>query len=123
MADWRPVATAPELHEGRINKAGVAGLNLIVLKLDGELLAYEDRCPHEGHPLSLGKLEAGVLICAKHLWEFEVKTGKHISRIHRPECNLKPLAVRVAGERVEVDVCGALKAGNDHKDRAAAGQR
>ena len=113
----------PEVHEGRINRAGVAGLNLIVLKVDKELFAYADRCPHEGHRLSLGKLEAGVLICAKHLWEFEVRTGKHISRIHRPECNLKPLAVRVVGELVEVDVSGAGEAGNEKKDRAAAGQR
>lgn len=123
MADWRSVAKAPEVCEGRINKASVAGLSLILLKVDGEVLAYEDRCPHEGHPLSLGELEADVLVCAKHLWEFEIKSGRHVSRVHRPECNLKARPVRVIGELVEVDVSGAGEAGNEKKDRAAADQR
>jgi nitrite reductase/ring-hydroxylating ferredoxin subunit len=117
--DWRSVARTPEVHEGRINKASVAGLDLILLKVDGEVLAYEDRCPHEGHPLSQGELEADVLICARHLWEFEVKTGRHVSRINRPQCNLKARPIRVVGGVVEVDVSGAGGAadrGNEKKD-------
>lgn len=107
MADWQPAAKAAEVLENKINKASVAGLKLILLKVDGDIYAYEDRCPHEGHPLSLGELEADVLVCLKHLWEFEIKTGRHISRINRPQCNLKARRLRVSGDVIEVDVSGA----------------
>ena len=106
MADWRCVASAAEVLAGRINKASIGSVNLILLRVDGEVFAYADACPHEGHALSRGELEADVLICAKHFWEFEVRTGKHISRVHRPQCNLKPFAARLVGERIEVDVAG-----------------
>ncbi|OGA65174.1 MAG: hypothetical protein A3F77_11985 [Betaproteobacteria bacterium RIFCSPLOWO2_12_FULL_67_28] len=106
MADWRCVASAAEVLAGRINKASIGSVNLILLRVDGEVFAYADACPHEGHALSRGELEADVLICAKHFWEFEVRTGKHISRVQRPQCNLKPFAARLVGERIEVDVAG-----------------
>ena len=106
MADWRCIASASEVLAGRINKASIGSVNLILLRVDGEVFAYADACPHEGHALSRGELEADVLICAKHFWEFEVRTGKHISRVQRPQCNLKPFAVRLVGERIEVDVAG-----------------
>lgn len=106
MADWRCVASAAEVLAGRINKASIGSVNLILLRVDGEVFAYADACPHEGHALSRGELEADVLICARHFWEFEVRTGKHISRVHRPQCDLKPFAVRLAGERIEVDLAG-----------------
>ena len=106
MADWRCVASAAEVLAGRINKASIGSVNLILLRVDGEVFAYADACPHEGHALSRGELEADVLICAKHFWEFEIRTGRHISRVHRPQCNLKPFAARLVGERIEVDVAG-----------------
>jgi len=106
MADWRCVASAAEVLAGRINKVSIGSVNLILLRVDGEVFAYADACPHEGHALSRGELEADVLICAKHFWEFEVRTGKHISRVQRPQCNLKPFAARLVGERIEVDVAG-----------------
>jgi nitrite reductase/ring-hydroxylating ferredoxin subunit len=115
MADWRCVASASEVLGGRINKANVGSLNLILLVADGEVLAYADACPHEGHPLSRGELEADVLICAKHLWEFEISTGKHISRVHRPQCNLKPFAARLVGGSIEVDVSGTGEAADEEK--------
>ena len=115
MADWRCVASASEVLEDRINKASAGSLNLILLVADGEVLAYADACPHEGHPLSRGELEADVLICAKHFWEFEIRTGRHISRIHRPHCNLKPFAARLVGGRIEVDVSGAGEAADEEK--------
>lgn len=115
MADWRYAASASEVLESRINKASVGKLDLILLRADGGVFAYADACPHEGHPLSRGELEADVLICAKHFWEFDIRTGKHVSRIERPHCNLKPFAARLAGERVEVDVSGSGETADDGK--------
>ena len=104
MAVWQPVIEFEEIIEGGINKASVAGVNLILLQLDGELFAYEDACPHERHPLSLGELEGDILTCSKHLWEFDIKTGKHISRINRPKCDLRSFRVRVVNGVVEVEL-------------------
>lgn len=106
MADWRRVANAAEVLGDRINKAKVDGLDLILLVADGQVFAYADACPHEGHPLSRGELDADVLICAKHFWEFEIRTGRHVSRVNRPQCNLKPFAARLVGGEIEVDVSG-----------------
>lgn len=115
MADWRCIASASQVLAGRINKASSGSLNLILLVADGKVFAYADACPHEGHPLSRGELEADVLICAKHFWEFDIRTGRHISRVDRPHCNLKPFAVRLAGDRIEVDVSGAGGAADEEK--------
>ena len=102
MTAWQPVVQFEDIIEGAINKASASGFALILLHIDGELYAYEDACPHERHPLSLGELEGDILICAKHLWEFEIRTGKHISRINRPKCDLRSFDVRVVDGVVEV---------------------
>ena len=43
-------------------------------------------------------------MCQKHLWEFDAASGKHISRLERPECNLKRYPVRVVDGTVEVEL-------------------
>ena len=103
-AVWQPVIAYDDVIEGGINKASGAGIPLILLQLGGELFAYEDACPHERHPLSLGELEGDILTCAKHLWEFEIRTGKHISRINRPKCDLRSFPVRTVNGVVEIEL-------------------
>jgi nitrite reductase/ring-hydroxylating ferredoxin subunit len=59
----------------------------VVLKKDGEGCRYacvregdrvhaiDDRCPHQGYPLSQGSVKGGVLTCEWHNWKFELATG------------------------------------------------
>jgi nitrite reductase/ring-hydroxylating ferredoxin subunit len=43
---------------------------------DGDVVhAVDDRCPHQGYPLSQGEVRGGVLTCAWHNWKFELQTG------------------------------------------------
>jgi nitrite reductase/ring-hydroxylating ferredoxin subunit len=42
---------------------------------DGSVDVVEDRCPHEGYPLSQGTVKDGVLTCKWHNWKFELATG------------------------------------------------
>jgi nitrite reductase/ring-hydroxylating ferredoxin subunit len=37
--------------------------------------AIDDRCPHQGYPLSQGRVSGGVLTCEWHNWKFELGTG------------------------------------------------
>ena len=43
---------------------------------DGSLFAVEDRCPHQGAPLSEGILGAGQVICPYHAYRFNLATGE-----------------------------------------------
>ena len=46
----------------------------------------DDRCPHEGHPLSMGLVRDGVLTCQWHNWKFSLddgaclRGGEHVAR-------------------------------------------
>jgi nitrite reductase/ring-hydroxylating ferredoxin subunit len=43
---------------------------------DGDRVhAIDDRCPHQGYPLSQGSVRDGVLTCEWHNWKFEMATG------------------------------------------------
>src|SRR4029077_7587942 len=41
-----------------------------VVRLDGEVRAYRDRCPHRFAPLSTGRVVEGELECGYHGWRF-----------------------------------------------------
>ncbi len=113
MADWKELMAETDVRENEITKASVQEIRLILLKESGDLFAYQDECPHEQHPLSLGELDGGVLVCAKHLWEFEIRTGQHITRVPRVERNLVRYPVRVMNGRVEVDVSSPKRCGGE----------
>lgn len=45
------------------------------VRLGDEVHALDDRCPHQGYPLSQGDVKGGVLTCAWHNWKFELGSG------------------------------------------------
>lgn len=103
---WKAVVELSEIREDEIYPANVDGVDLILMRHGDGVSAYLDSCPHEGAQLSFGERQGEVLICARHLWEFDVRTGEHISRLPRPQFDLKKAPVRVVAGRVEVDVTG-----------------
>lgn len=101
---WRRAAELSEVEDDEVFPVSVDGIDLILLKFAGGISAFLDACPHEGAQLSFGERQGDVLVCAKHLWEFDVRTGQHISRVHRPQHDLTPVPVRLSGDTVEVDI-------------------
>lgn len=101
---FQTVVALAQIREGEIYPVNVDGVDLILMRYEDGIAAYLDACPHEGAQLSFGEREGDVLICAKHLWEFDVRTGEHISRVRRPQHDLKKAPVRIVGDQVEVDV-------------------
>jgi toluene monooxygenase system ferredoxin subunit len=103
--DWQPAIPVAKLSEDGFHAATAGEHKLIVLRADGDIVAYRDRCPHEGYALSItGERQDYVIVCNKHLWEFDAATGEHISRIPRPQCNLQRYPTREVDGMVEVDV-------------------
>ena len=103
--DWKPAIAANQLSDDGFHPATAGDHKLIVLRADGAIVAFRDACPHEGYALSVtGERQDFVLVCTKHLWEFDAATGEHISRLPKPQCNLKRYPVREVDGMVEVDV-------------------
>jgi nitrite reductase (NADH) small subunit len=41
----------------------------------GEACVVADECPHDGGPLSDGFIEGDRLVCSRHQWELDPRTG------------------------------------------------
>lgn len=76
---WHKVTNVDLLCDGEMQGHEVAGHPVLLINLDGEVLAYRDRCPHQGWPLHRGVLEEEALTCANHLWVFNVSTGQGVN--------------------------------------------
>lgn len=68
---WHPVALADEVEDGP-HQVWLLGEAWVVVRLHGELVAFEDRCPHRLAPLSLGSVDDRLgLRCGYHGWTFD----------------------------------------------------
>ena len=86
------VAPAREIAPGGRKLVEVRGRKIVIFNLQGEFFAMSDRCPHQGGPLSKGKLtglvsssapgeycysrRGEVIRCPWHSWEYDIRTGK-----------------------------------------------
>lgn len=67
---WLPLAAASELTPGRCVPACHFEQPLVLWQGDEGTAAFDDRCPHRGARLSLGRVQGGVLECPYHGWRF-----------------------------------------------------
>jgi toluene monooxygenase system ferredoxin subunit len=72
---WRETMNIDDLWEGDMTAVTVNGETVLLVNLDGTVLAYSNRCPHQASALDEGDLDGDTLTCAKHLWEFNAATG------------------------------------------------
>ncbi len=98
---FEPVATLDDLWAGEKLGVSVRGRQVLLLNLDGRIVAFEDRCPHLGLALSHGELDGERLVCTGHRWEYDVSTGAGINPV---SARLTPLRVVVECETIFVDV-------------------
>jgi phenylpropionate dioxygenase-like ring-hydroxylating dioxygenase large terminal subunit len=80
---WYPVLIAKELTEKKPVSVTVAGEKIVLVReRDGKVYSLNDRCPHRGVPLSMGRREfPGMLTCRYHGWTYDVKTGELVAAL------------------------------------------
>jgi nitrite reductase (NADH) small subunit len=85
--------------EGEVGEFQAGKLTLCVAKMNGQVYAMENECPHHGGPLGQGRLEDGKVLCPWHAYAFDVKTGECTGAIP-----VRVFEVTVAREDVLVKV-------------------
>jgi len=77
---WTFVCTSAELLPGEMRPVfdEVTGTAILVVNLDGDLYAVEDRCSHEDFELSAGVLDPveGSVECVLHGARFGLRDGR-----------------------------------------------
>jgi toluene monooxygenase system ferredoxin subunit len=89
------------LWDGEMVGVDVGGLPVLLVAVEGQVHAFEDRCLHQQVKLSTGRLEGCVLTCGAHQWSYDVCTG---CGVNPDNVRLRSLPVRVSGDAIEVDV-------------------
>lgn len=105
-ARWVDVGDAAAIARGERLDAELDGDYVAVVRLEGRLHAFEDRCTHDGESLAGAEVETdsatpcGVVVCPRHGARFCLATGTALTPpAYEP---LKVFAVRERAGRIEV---------------------
>jgi len=70
--DWHPVAASAAVPAGQIMVAELLGTEIALWRgADGDIRAWENRCPHRGMRLTLGRIENDAVVCRYHGWRYD----------------------------------------------------
>ncbi len=101
MPAWTAAFPADRVTPDRPARFTQGRDRVAVFRLEsGELLAVDDRCPHEGYPLSQGVRKGCVLTCSWHNFKFDLRDGACV----QGDEAVRTFPVRVVDGTVEVDL-------------------
>jgi phenylpropionate dioxygenase-like ring-hydroxylating dioxygenase large terminal subunit len=99
LDDWHAVAAVDAIAPGASLAVMLLGQELVLWRTaDGALHVAEDRCPHRGTRLSIGRVEGENIICAYHGWRF-ASSGRCVRIPAHPDL-VPPGAARLAMHHV-----------------------
>ncbi len=74
--NWVKVEKSEKLEENGQMVFRYDGKQMLLINISGKLFAVNNRCPHEGYPLSEGSLSSDCkLTCNWHNWKFDLESG------------------------------------------------
>ncbi len=98
---WALAMTLSKLEDGACKIFRTSGKQIALFRRGDSIHACNNRCPHEGYPLSEGDLDGDcILTCNWHNWKFNLDSGENLYGGDR----LRVYPVEVRGDEVWVDL-------------------
>jgi nitrite reductase (NADH) small subunit len=105
MSHWVRFCSVAELPpEGSVMEAEAEGIAVCLARVDGELSALDNWCPHRRGPLGQGWIEGKAVVCPWHSWAFNLTTGEAEWPVKN---RVAVFPVRVEGQHVLIDIANA----------------
>jgi 3-phenylpropionate/trans-cinnamate dioxygenase ferredoxin subunit len=79
----------------------VAGREILLVNVKGNIFAVENECPHQGSPMSAAVVKDGYISCPRHGYRFSLTDGRCAEH---PECILATFPVHLDGDDISVDM-------------------
>ena len=76
--NWREAMPLAELEAVSVKLLRIAGKQIALFATENGVRACDNRCPHEGYPLSEGSLSQCILTCNWHNWKFDLDSGDNL---------------------------------------------
>jgi len=74
--EWTTVMAVAALAENQPHKANADGVDIVLVKRQGQFFAIAEKCSHMGGPLSEGTVEGNSIQCPWHGSRFSLETGE-----------------------------------------------
>ena len=100
LSEFVRVGQLTDFPSGSLKMVEIAGKQVLVANVAGELFAIENTCTHRGGPLNEGTLEGKVVTCPWHGGQFDVTTGKVVGP--PPRTDEPAYSVKVQGNDVMI---------------------
>jgi nitrite reductase/ring-hydroxylating ferredoxin subunit len=102
VGEYVKIAEAKAVLKNQMQVFNAKGQKILVINVEGELFAIENRCPHMGYPLFFGSLEGDVLTCGFHSAKFNIKTGKALGSVTSERLKTFPVKIQNSSMFIEV---------------------
>jgi toluene monooxygenase system ferredoxin subunit len=100
---FQKAATLGDLWGGEMLAVTLDGKRVLLVNRNGIVSAFEDRCAHQGVPLSRGRFDGDRLICSVHEWTYDACSGRGLNPCG---VSLRSFPVAIEGESILVDLAG-----------------
>ncbi len=98
---WERAFPLAELPQGGARLFRARGQQVAVFRpQENEVFAVDNRCPHEGYPLTEGQVHFPLLVCAWHGFVFDLRDGKCLGGDER----VRSYPTRIVAGEVEIDL-------------------
>ena len=87
------------LWDGEMEAFDIGDDEVLVVKVDGRIYAFDGICPHQSVSLVEGELEGTTLTCRAHEWQFDVVSGQSVN----------PTGAQLIRHEVAVDEDGMVR--------------
>jgi len=82
---WQVVCAATDVNDGELKRFQVGEIAVLVVRVGEQFRVIPPFCPHMAEPLhESGICRVGTLTCSKHLWQWDLLTGKEQGPAERP---------------------------------------
>lgn len=99
MPKYIRVAKKGEVPSGAAREFHADGKLVALFNVEGKFYALDNTCLHRGGPLGQGVLEADVVTCPWHGWQYKVTTGESV---FNESIKVQQYEVKLEGEDIFV---------------------
>jgi nitrite reductase/ring-hydroxylating ferredoxin subunit len=97
MTKWHDAMAGSDLPDGEMKEITLGDTFILLVNQGDKIYAVGATCPHQGISLEDGYIDKDHVVCASHMWRFQISTG---TAVLPPGKDLPVWRTKVEGGRI-----------------------